>query len=46
MKQSELVKETLGDHIFNNYIKAKEVEIEGYRTQISQWELDNYLRKY
>lgn len=46
MKNSDIVKKALGPHIFDNYIKAKEVEIEGYRTQVSDWELDNYLRKY
>lgn len=45
-KQSELVKETLGTHIFNNYVKAKQLEWDQYRTQISQWEIDNYLKKY
>lgn len=46
MEESELVKETLGEHTFNNYIKAKKVEWNDYRSNVHTWELDNYLNKY
>lgn len=44
MEESSLVKETLGEHTFNNYVKAKKKEWDDYRTKVHQWELDNYLR--
>lgn len=39
------VKETVGDHVFNAYIGGKKREWDEYRTQISQWEIDRYLKK-
>lgn len=41
---SDLVKETLGEHIFNNYIKAKTQEWDEYRTQVHDWEIQKYMR--
>lgn len=46
MKENELVKDVLGEHIFSKYIEAKELEWDEYRTQVHQWELDKYLKKY
>ncbi|AEV70385.1 type I glutamate--ammonia ligase [Acetivibrio clariflavus] len=46
MKKSELVKEVLGEHIFNKYIEAKTQEWDDYRTKITKWELDEYLTRY
>lgn len=45
-KQSDFVKELLGDSLFDVYLKQKEREYEDYRTKISQWELDEYLVRY
>ncbi len=42
-EQSELVRETLGDHIFNKFIANKKIEWDQYRTHVSQFELDKYL---
>ncbi len=43
MEDSELLKETLGDHIFNNFLHVKGKEWEEYRTQVTKWEIDKYL---
>lgn len=40
------VKDALGNHVFTKFIEAKRKEWDGYRTSISQWEIDNYLAKY
>lgn len=42
-EQSELIRETLGDHIFSKLIENKKIEYERYRLQVSQYELDEYL---
>jgi glutamine synthetase len=42
-EESELVKNTLGDHVFSNLIENKKIEWEKYRIQITQYELDEYL---
>ena len=43
---SDFIKESLGEHVYTKFIEAKRKEWEGYRTAISQWEIDNYLAKY
>ena len=43
MERSELVAETLGEHVFDFFLRNKQSEWEDYRRQVSQWELDRYL---
>jgi len=43
MPDSELVHNTLGDHIFENFLHVKHKEWEEYRTQVTKWEVDRYL---
>jgi glutamine synthetase len=43
MEGSELVAETLGEHVFEWFIRNKRSEWEGYRTQVTPFELDRYL---
>ena len=43
VSQSELVKEALGEHIFNKFIENKKKEWDAFRIHVSQFELDNYL---
>jgi len=43
MEKSKLVRETLGDHIFNKFIENKYIEWERYRIHVSQYELETYL---
>jgi glutamine synthetase len=40
---SELVREALGDHIFERYVDLKRTEWEEYRVQVTRWELERYL---
>ncbi len=41
--KSDLVKETLGDHIFEKFIENKRIEWDKYRIHISEYELKHYL---
>ena len=43
MERSELVAETLGEHVFDFFLRNKRTEWEDYRRQVTQWELDRYL---
>ncbi len=43
MVDSEIVKKTLGDHVFNNFLHVKRTQWEEYRTQVTPWELKKYL---
>ena len=42
-EKSEMVREVLGDHIFDKFIENKKIEWDGYRSHVSQYELDKYL---
>lgn len=46
MAESSFVRDILGNHIFNKYIEAKQEECFEYRTRISRWEIDTYLKNY
>ena len=43
VEKSELVRQTLGDHIFNKFIDNKKIEWDCYRTHVSQYEIEKYL---
>lgn len=43
LKQSQFMKEALGEHIFNKYIIAKELEWDEYRVLVTDWEIKKYL---
>ena len=40
------IKETLGSHVFNNYISGKKAEWDSYKTSVSQWEINRYMINY
>jgi glutamine synthetase len=43
MERSELLAETLGDHVFEWFIRNKRAEWDEYQSQVTQFELDRYL---
>ncbi|MCG2721604.1 MAG: glutamine synthetase family protein [Thermodesulfovibrionales bacterium] len=42
-EESDLLRETLGDHIFEQFIASKKVEWDDYRIQIHSFEIKKYL---
>jgi len=42
----EIVQSALGEHVLDHFLDAKTIEWDIYRTQVHQWELDQYLRVY
>ncbi len=46
MKKDELVRETLGAHIFDKYVEHKSEEWNEYKIRVTQWEIDRYLERY
>jgi len=42
-EQSELVRQCLGEHVFQSFIKNKNIEWDRYRTQVTDYELKRYL---
>lgn len=45
LEKSEVVKETLGDHIYHQFIANKKIEWNRFRTHVSRYEIENYLPK-
>ena len=42
-EKSDLVREALGDHVFEKFIANKKIEWDRYRIHVSRYELDTYL---
>ncbi len=42
-EKSALVREALGDHIFEKFIANKKIEWDNYRTHVSRYEIERYL---
>ncbi|MFC1516143.1 glutamine synthetase family protein [Thermodesulfobacteriota bacterium] len=43
IEQSQLVKDALGEHIFNKFVENKKIEWDMYRTHVSRYEIEKYL---
>lgn len=46
LKKSDLMQETLGEHVFEHFVAAKEQEWADYIAQVHEWEIDRYLAAY
>ncbi len=46
LERDKLMRATLGEHIFSQYVRAKRQEWHEYIAQVHQWELDSYLKRY
>ena len=42
-EESDLLKDALGDHIFNSFIRNKKMEWEEYRATVTDYEISRYL---
>ena len=46
LEKDDVVQAALGDHVTEHYLAAKRQEWRDYVTQVSSWELEQYLAKY
>ncbi len=46
LKKDRVIKEALGEHIYDHFIEAKTLEFDAYRVSVHDWELDRYLAEY
>ena len=44
LSRSELARKALGPHIFDRYVELKRKEWDEYRVQLTEWEMDRYLK--
>ncbi len=46
LKANEMMVSALGDHIFEHFVEAKEIEWDMFRSQVHPWEREQYLKMY
>ncbi|NWQ40411.1 type I glutamate--ammonia ligase [Bacillus sp. EB106-08-02-XG196] len=46
LKSDEVIVSGLGEHIFEHFIEAKEIEWDMFRTTVHPWERDQYMSMY
>ena len=44
MEESELVADTLGEHVFEYFLRNKREEFDAYRKQVTPWELERHIK--
>ena len=45
MERSELMADTLGEHVFDFFLRNKRAEFDSYRREVTPWELRTLLPK-
>jgi len=46
LEKDDIIRSALGDHVAKHFLAAKRQEWNEYITQVSSWELENYLLRY
>ncbi|MEK7167551.1 MAG: type I glutamate--ammonia ligase [Patescibacteria group bacterium] len=46
MEKNEMIKKTLGEHLFVKYLDIKKQEWDEFKTQVTAWESEKYLTAY
>ncbi|MFO7819963.1 MAG: type I glutamate--ammonia ligase [Halanaerobacter sp.] len=44
--KDEVIQDALDEHVMEHFVTAKQIEWDTYRTQVHEWELDQYLSTY
>ena len=45
IEKSEFIKEALGEVAWNNYLSVKRKEWDQYKMQVTDWEIERYLKR-
>ena len=46
LEENQVVRSGLGEHVTSKFVEAKKIEWDEFRTQVHQWEIDQYLSKF
>jgi glutamine synthetase len=46
LERDELVRDTLGPHVYERFVEAKRQEWEDYRLRVTPWEIERYLERF
>jgi len=45
-EKDDVIKSALGEHLTERFLEAKREEVLRYNTQVTRWEVENYLGRY
>ncbi|PAE36508.1 type I glutamate--ammonia ligase [Bacillus sp. 7884-1] len=46
LEDGEIGRQTLGDHVYDEFVSLKKAEWDSYRTAVHAWEIENYQAKF
>lgn len=46
LAQDDVIKDAMGDHLYNSFMEAKTREYDNYRQHVSDWERKQYMEEY
>ncbi|WP_173916427.1 type I glutamate--ammonia ligase [Halobacillus sp. Marseille-Q1614] len=46
LQKDEIMVQALGEHLFEHFVEAKEIEWDMFRTQVHPWEREQYIQQY
>jgi len=46
LKENKVLKDALGNHLFEHLVEAKEIEWDLFRTEVHPWEREQYMKQY
>lgn len=46
LQEDEVIREALGEHLYTNFLEAKEIEWDMFRTTVHPWEREQYMSMY
>ena len=46
LHSNEIIVASLGPHIYEHFVEAKEIEWDNFRSHVSEWERDHYMKMY
>ncbi|MYL42105.1 type I glutamate--ammonia ligase [Virgibacillus salexigens] len=46
LKKNQVIVNSLGEHLFEHFVEAKEIEWDMFKTQVHPWEREQYLSTY
>ncbi len=46
LREDAVIKDALGDHIYNSFVASKRFEWDAYKQSVSEWEREQYLELY
>jgi glutamine synthetase len=46
LEEDKVIRDALGDHVFNNIMRLGNLEWEAYNTWVHEWEIERYINNF